>query len=294
MKKIFLIMISGLLIAGNLKAQYYFTDVTDTTISKNSSQSGSQSYAFDIDNDNIKDFVIGVQSFIVTPVGCSMTPATQTDLSCWVGTMPSFNNEIALENGYTAIVPFDSVIGANSHMWSSSQQNFLFNKVNMFQLCVWDSVFEGNWQTDTNAYIGLKFKSGADMLYGYLHVRFVYGIDSLNNYFIAATILDYAYNSIPDENIIAGEDIVIAVPENSISEHALDIKYNNGVNELTIKNNSSGEIKLLIYNASGQLVHSGHFKQENYLLEFKNYDNGFYTYKAFTNNFFKTGNFIKQ
>jgi len=60
----------------------------------------------------------------------------------------------------------------------------------------------GHWtNTQTNKYLGIKFKIGSNFHYGWIHLTtHIFATDNME--FI---IKGYAYNTIPDEEILAGE-----------------------------------------------------------------------------------------
>ncbi len=280
--------------SNRLAAQIISTDVPDTTIIKSTDHIGTHSYAFDIDHDGIKDFSIAVNATNVLPAGCTITPNMQTELSSWVGTMPSASNHIAMDAGFTASIGADSIIDANSHSWSLSQQNFLFEKTFSYPSCFWDSTINGHWLSDTTSFIGLKFKLGADIHYGYLHIRYQLGIDSLNNSFISVTVLDYAYNSLPDQPILAGEVVINSIDGNTSADYEIKLQYNTLNSQLKIENNLFGNTILEILNISGQIVHRSSLNKSQESIDFSTYPDGTYIYKLTAGKYFRSGRFIKN
>ena len=61
----------------------------------------------------------------------------------------------------------------------------------------------GNWATTTDHYLGLKTKSGSNTYYGWVRLRI--SVSPSPPFHSSVTIKDYAYNSIPNQRILAGQ-----------------------------------------------------------------------------------------
>jgi hypothetical protein len=294
MKIIFYTGIFIWLLQASATAQIISTDVTDSTITKSSAQNGTLSYTIDLDNNGVKDFIIAVKALNNIPSGCTMTPAFQTELSSWIGTMPSASNPVATSSGYTALIDSDSTIDATSHIWSVAQQNFLYEKIYAYPSCVWDSTIDGTWMNDTTAFIGLKIKIGADIHYGYVHVRFDQGIDTANNSFISVTILDYAYNSAPDQPILAGEGIINAVGHSVNSIIQTVAYFNTLTNELQINNNSNDKITVSIFQIDGKMIKTIDSKEQLSFIDMSDIPGGIYLYSISGQKILASGRFVRD
>lgn len=202
----YLLLFSILFCTTNMYSQIVYTDVTDTTISRSTSQTGTITYIFDINNDNVVDFNVAVQALVYSSSCSSINPPFKTDLKAWAATMPSYSNQIGITSGYTANVPDSALIDASAFTWSFASQNFLNSFTFSDTGCVWDSLSNGYWTSGDSSYIALKFKIGADIYFGWLHVYFQSELIGPNEYQISLTVLDYAYNSIAGQGILAGDN----------------------------------------------------------------------------------------
>jgi hypothetical protein len=154
----------------------------------------------------VDDYNIAVQAIVNTSGCSSINPPFKTDLNVWAATMPSYSNQIGITSGYTANVPDSTLIDAGAYTWSFASQNFLHSFTFSDAGCVWDSLTNGYWTSGDSSYIALKFKIGSSIYYGWLHVYLQSELIGTNEYQISLTVLDYAYNSVAGQGILAGDN----------------------------------------------------------------------------------------
>ena len=235
----------------NIYAQIVYTNVTDTTITRTTSQSGTLTYLFDINNDNINDYNIAVQAIMYSSPCISINPPFKTNLKAWAATMPSYSNQIGLYSGYTANVPDSTFIDASAFIWSFASQNFLSELTFSDTGCVWDSLSNGYWISGDSNYIALQFKIGSSIYYGWLHVFFQSEIIGPNDFQISLTVLDYAYNSIAGQGILAGDDgLPTAIPPIKNFSNQISVFPNPATNKICLPEFNSSEISLFTANGS--------------------------------------------
>jgi hypothetical protein len=276
-------------------AQISYTDVTDTTISRSTNQSGTLSYSFDINNDAANDFTLAVRSTVVTPVGCpNIFPATQTNLLATVSPMPATSNQVGDSASSAAHVNYSSLIDSNSYAWVTTNLNNLYNSSYTYPSCTWSGIITGNWTYNDTAYVALKFKSGPSVYFGW--VRIYIGIANLgaNDYQISLTVLDYAYNSSAGDPINAGDN---GLPVN-VESHETDLLsfFPNPVKDrLSVVNPLTQKIIFRIYDSNGRLVHDCYLNGGENSLDVAYLAHGIYHYSFISGEkVLSSGKFVKE
>lgn len=130
-----------------------------------------------------------------------------------------------------------------------------------------ESTLNSNFLDQGDKYIGLKFKLGNNVHYGWVLVNF-----QTYNSTRKLIIKSYAYNSVPNAPIAAGQ-----ISSNEIvinNQDKIAIYPNPAKDQITIQNSEFINNNYLIYNSIGQLVKQG--KTETGIIEFKDLENGVY------------------
>ena len=104
------------------------------------------------------------------------------------------------------------------------------------------NVYFGNWSDQQNKYLGLKITDGANTHYGWLRLSVSKTADTI-------IVHDYAYNSIPNQGIQAGQTII-----NSIEENSTEVNIHYYQNNLYIKRENQSVEQLEIYSLDGKLI----------------------------------------
>jgi hypothetical protein len=279
------------------KAQIIYTNVTDSTIWRTSVNAGTLTYSIDINNDSYDDYNLAVRAQVVNPVGCTIAPATQTNLFAWIGTTPSFSNGVGDSAGFVANILPDSVIGATAPFyWNNSQMNYLYNKSFTYPSCVWDSTIQGYWSDSISGYAALKMKVGAQIFYGWVHLVVVIGADSLGNPMVSATVTDYAYNSAPNQPILAGDSgIVSGINDYNDDRLHFSLFPNPVSNELQVKSSTLEPYQIEVYNLNGKKVFSENAMGLNNKFNTSDLSPGIYFYRITTGkNRYYSGKIIKE
>jgi hypothetical protein len=169
------------------KAQIVYTDVTpDSTIF---SPTGSYSLSLDLNNDGTSDFKFTVTSGIshCSPEGNGhQSSANVTPLS---------GSKTANSGGLPSALQESEIIDSLL-TWSSGSNEVLKSKQSG-SFCFGSS---GKWPSFNDRYLGLKISSGGNVYYGWARLS-VYA----DGFSSSITIKDYAYNSIPNQSILAGQ-----------------------------------------------------------------------------------------
>jgi hypothetical protein len=176
--------------SGLAQAKIVYTDINPYTTRTGIVESGtSQTYNLDVNNDGTTDFMIEAYTshfYFNTAAGVEIFSLKTGEVAR--DNFPPDSSLLAMNHGDT--------IRSNLN-WvntTSSASKFLRAYANP------GNRWWGNWTDSTDHYLGLKIKQGTNTYYGWvrLGVSVITGKSSV-------TIKDYAYNSIPNKPILAGQ-----------------------------------------------------------------------------------------
>jgi len=156
---------------------------------------------------------------------------------------------------------------------SSSSQYFILGAINTNY-----GISGGNWFDKGEFYMGLRFKANGNTYYGW--ARLVLGEGASN-----IVLKDYAYNSIPDSGIIAGQKWGTGIP--NISEQSSNSLYvfygeNNKLNIRVLNEKMIGG-NLSVMNSMGQEVMTFTVNEKEFQLNLSQLPSGIY-YVRMSNN----------
>ncbi|MFN0190351.1 MAG: T9SS type A sorting domain-containing protein [Bacteroidia bacterium] len=185
-KKLYAFIVTAMMFSASANAQIVYTDVNpDVTINTNGGV-----YALDLNNDGITDFNITYSTAIF--VG-------QTNR--YINITPLGTNKVGngLSVHYPSALPLNTLIDSSSFYWSSNANQSLISRI-WFQTphgqWVWQT--RGNWNGASNKYVPLQLNLNSQKYYGWAR------LDAVTNA-VSFTVKDYAYNTIPNQLIRAGE-----------------------------------------------------------------------------------------
>ena len=238
-KKFYTFIIIAMLFSVSANAQIVYTDVIpDRTVSTTNGV-----YPLDLNNDGITDFNITYTTTVVfttrTNVYIRITPLGANKVGNDTTTYPS----ALLQN---------SLINSSSFTWLSNANQILTQRV----WRIWGltnppryiPVFSGNWNGASNKYIPLQLDVSSQKYYGWVRLDIVTGA-------VSFTVKDYAYNSIPNQAILAGQTIVTGVIENSFAS-SINLFPNPATNHLTIDlGSNSKKVQVTIADITGKMVY---------------------------------------
>jgi len=220
LKNLFAIIVASALSAVVAHAQIIYTNIPDVTISK-----AGAKYSLDLNNDGTKDYEFQIHTLSVYARDCK-------------GKKTSYYLTITTLNGnevfaYAIALPRNSIID-NSCCW-----NDVGNMEYSSWYCLggWIQSFGGDWTNGNDKYLGLKLHVASTVYYGW--ARCSASIDNTGTK-LTLTIKDYAYNSIPNQSILAGQTSTAVTPAqkneatNVVSNNAAEQKekVNDFVNTL--------------------------------------------------------------
>jgi len=197
MKAIIALMLSMLAFV-QLKAQIVYTDVNPDQSFKDS---GSV-YHLDLNNDGINDFDVTYIKHLVTFSGHCFGAQTNYNINI----TPLQNNLVLSDaNSRSFALNINDVVSPGSSSWSNTPNEIL-------RSALWQCVqpprgsgiltyhlaasTSGNWSDTADRYLGLKLTNGTDTFYGWAR---------LSVSAAGFTVKDYAYNSMPNDSIYAGQ-----------------------------------------------------------------------------------------
>jgi len=202
-------------------------------------------YALDMDNDTVADFgIIGATAPAVGFYG--VLPSNS-----FVGSNPGYIYPFALDSG--------DVISSAQTIWYGGTSNVgTLNYVSCY-----NGIGGSNWCGVTDKYLGLRFQIAGNTHYGWARLD----VSASGDSFI---LKDYAYNSVADEAINAGQD-GLSVDENQLSE----IKIT-ALNKTIALFNLPQDTDYTLYNISGKSVLNGQIQGDTHVIEANTVATGVY------------------
>jgi len=251
--KLFYLFIT-LVLYYKIPAQVIYNDITDISTTMTPQNTGSNILPIDFNNDGIIEYnfrwdYFGGHWFL------HMTFSNNN------------NNKIALKTlplTYPVMLKplnLDASIDS-SLIWGNSYP----------EPFIGTSVSDSNFQNIGDAYIGVQFKIGSNTHYGWVLVSF-------SN--MTLTIKSYAYQSIPNTPIFAGQQFLSAV-NNTLKNKSLHI-YQDSIqnNAFNIIDDVSKIKNVAIFDLEGKLIENiGKINSRNYKVYLNN--NGIYIFKIIT------------
>jgi Secretion system C-terminal sorting domain len=211
----------GIMFSASANAQIVYTDVIPDSIKTCTPSPGSScssTYQLDLNNDGISDFQLYQFHWI------DLCPVPRH--SSYVSVSPLGSNKVACESTSIGICPLalaNGVVIQNNNWYSTSglklEEHLTGCSGTLQYTC-------SNWYLATDKYLGLKLIVGSNTYYGWVRL-------DVAQFGTSFTIKDYAYNSIPNQPILAGQTIATGIIENSFAS-SINFFPNPANNHLTI------------------------------------------------------------
>ncbi len=231
-------IITAMLLSASANAQIVYTDVNpDTTISC-SAIGCIQSYNLDLNNDATVDFTL-YTSYQFVP--CTLSTG---------GIMQRVYVSSQSGNGIdTLMMNANDTIGSNL-AFSASSEN-LRRKTFQGGQCNGSS---GSWTSTSDHYLGLQITVGASTYYGWARLNVVVpGVYPTSTVYFR--VKDYAYNSIPNQPILAGQPNTTGIIEKSFAS-LITLYPNPATNQLTIDLSSNNKnVEVTIADITGKVIY---------------------------------------
>lgn len=182
-----------------------YTDVKpDSLILK----TNPSSFNLDLNNDGINDFLFNsTKSKCEAAMIAPPVPYIYLSVEPAGGGNTIMTNSVIVPGIFNLAAAFDSAtVIASASMWASISQYFLYGaSTSGYIRCM---VARGYWLNVSDKYLGLKFIKSNNTYYGWARLSSSYSATPLpyRHLTIGHLILkDYAYNSIPNQPILAGQ-----------------------------------------------------------------------------------------
>ena len=235
------------------KAQIVFTDVHPDVFRNCTNNGCLGGYSLDLDHDSINDFVLSPEKWQLGCGACSSLIYIIKD--GYVAMISSTDHSWMADTigGYALNTLIDSTLD-----WTNAD-HVLASALPQCVHCTFpgrgqhfeDASPSGPWSNIFGKYLALKTQVGTDIYYGWLKL----GVGIENN-FVSIIIMEYAYNSIPNEPIRAGQTMTTGVIENAFAS-SINLYPNPADNHLTIDFGSyNEEVKVIIADITGKVVYT--------------------------------------
>jgi hypothetical protein len=239
-----------------VRAQIVYTDV-DPDVTVNEFQQG---YGVDFDNDGHFDLHVTLLS----------------NTGVWVMHLiwdSSLDNVYVVYDGEEA-----SILELNDEISPSSNWYKLGEGWGGLLYGFWnDSGEYGNWTgTQDHKYLGIKFEIGSEFHYAWIHLTTHQNSHSDLDF----TIHSYAYNTIANQMILAG-DVGEGAYIDNVTVDKLSI-YPNPTKDVVYFKNGINVKDVTIYNANGELISKTKISLLNHSIDLSNYKKGIYLIKIQT------------
>lgn len=212
-------------------------------------------YVLDMDADSNSDF--GVRHINQTAAGMPVNRL--------LALIPVDSNSIALSNSILAstnssyVYPLALNAGDNISASNALWNNSAIQTMN-FSSC---SFYYSNWCGETDKYLGLRFKIGTNTHYGW--ARLDVGLNPTN-----WVIKDYAYNSVADASITAGQ-MPLGL-KNTLADQVEIV----GLNKTIALYHLPGNTSYRIINMTGQSVLEGSTADNSFVIQNESLKTGVY------------------
>ncbi|MBK8845916.1 MAG: T9SS type A sorting domain-containing protein [Bacteroidetes bacterium] len=275
-KKFYAFIVTAMLFSASANAQIIYTDVNPDTTVICSSSPCTQSYNLDLNNDGMVDFILNTY---FDSLHCTASVFSPLAIKQRVYITP--------QSGKGTVSPMmNTPLMMNSNDTVGSNLTFSANPAALrfisFDACP-DS--GGSWTSTSDHYLGLKITVGNSTYYGWARLNvFVTGIPPV--YF---TLKDYAYNSIHNQTILAGQTTATGINENSFAS-SISLFPNPATNHLTIVLGSNNKnVEVTIADITGKIIYSTTaYETQKIEVNTKDFTAGIYVVKIQTADFTET------
>lgn len=291
LKNILSCILTTILFSAGVNAQIVYTDVNpDVVLSCDFlTYSCTGSHSLDLNNDGVTDFVLEpLRRGVSCGAGCSLALAsTDRDSAVIRSTSQSWIADTT--GGFGLNAQIDSSLNWTNinHVLASSLpecQNCTFRGSTL--------VFppaSGPWLNISGKYLPLKIKIGSDFYYGWIRLAVI--IPSPGK--ITMRIFSYAYNSLPNQPILAGQTITTTIDENSFSS-SINLFPNPADSHFTIALGSNNQkVEVTITDITGKIIYATVARNTQHLeVNTEDFDAGMYVVQIKSAGFIATKKMI--
>ena len=241
-------IISGaMLFSASANAQIVYTDVIPDVIKRCTTVGAacSKEDSIDLNNDGIYDLKLMV-STSSGPLQSNPPPRRG-----YVRASPLHGSSIKTDTaGYPLAMNLNDAIDANGNWMTTPSQILIFRRSGFGT----GPTVMGNWLSSSDRYLGIKLITASQT--DYCWVRLTVGVAPLFDIVFAFIGLkDYAYNSIPNQPILAGQTTATGIIENSFASY-INLFPNPATDKLTIALGSNNKkVEVTIADITGQIIY---------------------------------------
>lgn len=256
LKKLSTFIVTAMLFSVSANAQIVYTDVIpDSTMTCiGIGLPCTNNYNLDPDNDAITDFILTV--FYHNP------PQLGGPTFSYVTADPLNGNAVkdSLVNTLNVSIPlqFNAVIDSNlllNQSWQTSGSHSL--KYGQYDGGLSNDTVWGLWDSLSDYYLGLRLLQSGQTHYGWVRLR----VDATHSY-ASLIVKDYAYNTIPNQPILAGQTTATGIIENSFAA-SINLFPNPATNQLIIDNGQWTIENVAIHDLTGREVYNENQQTSN-------------------------------
>jgi hypothetical protein len=253
LKMFYAFIMASMIYAVSAGAQIVYTDVNPDIVRGCTFNGGcDDAYSLDLNKDSIVDFVLAPRA-IQFSCGCNLDLVfAATDSAVIISTDQSWMAD------YGGGLPFNTLIDS-SLGWKNGLYNMTLLRGKCEPSCGFPhpgtsasfSAATGHWTNVNGKYLALKIQAGTDFYYGWIKL----GV-TIDNYLVTIKIMEYAYNSTPNQPILAGQTMTTGTIENSFAS-SINLYPNPADDHLTIDFGSiNKKVGVNITDMTGKIMYS--------------------------------------
>ena len=282
-------IVTAMMFSVSANAQIVYTDVNPDVVRSCSFTGGcGGAYSIDLNTDGMNDFILAPRA---SQFGCGCRgryALGQRDSAVISSTSTSWIADTA--GGYALNTLIDSSLGWTNALHLLALQPMVcvpcsFGGYNLSQPSA-----SGPWKNISGKYLALKIQVGTNFYYGWIKL----GV-TIASYSVSITIMEYAYNSIPNQPILAGETNPTGIIENSFAS-SINLFPNPANNHLTIALGSNNQkVKVTIADITGKIIYSTTASETQKVeVNTKEFAEGIYVVQIQTADFFETKKLVVE
>lgn len=242
-KNLYAFIVTAIMFSASANAQIIYTDLNpDSTMYCHVQfASVTKSYNLDLNNDANNDFILTGYHWTSGLGGQSIGSASIT---------PQANNAFVTStlNTVKKLVIGDTI--SSSQAWHDT--TFQYLKQWEYQYGIPPIITDiGEWDSVVNGYTGLQLIQAGQTYYGWVRMDVTVSFSSAS-----MTIKDYAYNSTPNQSILAGQTTTTGINDHSFAT-SVNLFPNPATNHLTIAlGSNSKRVEVTIADITGKIIYS--------------------------------------
>ena len=253
LKKFYAFIVTTMMLSASANAQFVYTDVIpDVVRGCNYPSPCGADFLIDLNNDGINDFTFAPRAHGFSCGNCSNGSASlgTRDSALVISTIQSWISDTVGGFGLNRSIDSSLVWTNTIHTLAQNGEQCMACPNGPISYRGTQGI-TGNWKNVSGNFMGLKIKVGSDFYYGWIKL----GV-SIANYSVSITIMEYAYNSTPNQPILAGQTTITAITENSFAS-LINLFPNPATNHLTIAlGNNTKKAEVTITDISGKLIYT--------------------------------------